>query len=176
MTDKPLPESSEKQSEDHDTRGGTMEMREGQDLPHRKSGDSSALRQTCKACGHIDKFNFNVPDDLWAAVVPTDMVSKVVCLACFDGFAHDKGIDYSAGISSLFFAGDVASFEFVDVASTGAAMGRRGGLARATKLPPVEREAIAYKAAITRWWKRGATGAESKPDAVAVDPVAEAQD
>jgi hypothetical protein len=32
-------------------------------------------RQTCKACGRPNKFDFHVPDKVWAAVVPPELVS-----------------------------------------------------------------------------------------------------
>lgn len=69
-------------------------------------------RQRCKACGREDKFDFNVPDEVWAAVVPEELRKRVVCLACFDRFAAELGIDYARSLRALFFAGDRASFEF----------------------------------------------------------------
>jgi hypothetical protein len=78
-------------------------------------------RQTCKACGRPDKFDFHLPDEVWAAVVPPELVNRVVCLFCFDEFARQKGIAYAHQISVVCFAGDRASFSFrveraVDVA------------------------------------------------------------
>lgn len=69
-------------------------------------------RQTCKCCGHPHKFNFNVPDGIWAAIVPIELRGLVVCLECFDDFAREKGIDYSEAIDLLYFAGDQVSFAF----------------------------------------------------------------
>jgi hypothetical protein len=69
-------------------------------------------RQTCKSCGRRDKFDFNVPDSLWAAVVPTEFRNRVVCLACFDDFAREAGVDYSRDLTTLYFAGDRAAFVF----------------------------------------------------------------
>jgi hypothetical protein len=64
-------------------------------------------RQTCKACGRRDKLNFQVPDEIWAAVVPPELVNRVVCLACFDEFARHIGIAYASSmIAPLYFAGD----------------------------------------------------------------------
>ena len=68
--------------------------------------------QTCKACGHIDKFDFHVPNEIWEAVVPSRFRRFVVCLACFDGFANKKGVVYSPYIRALYFAGDQAVFTF----------------------------------------------------------------
>lgn len=73
-------------------------------------------RQTCRVCGHVDKFNFDVPDDVWAAVVPVDYRFKVVCLACFDTFARKHSVDYAASLRAVCFAGDAAAFEFQAVA------------------------------------------------------------
>jgi hypothetical protein len=68
-------------------------------------------RQRCKACGRSDKFDFHVPDDLWSAVVPGDLVNRVVCLSCFDDFAAERGVEYARSLRAVFFAGDRAAFE-----------------------------------------------------------------
>lgn len=70
------------------------------------------MRQTCKRCGREDKFDFWVPDDVWAAAVPHRFRERVLCLACFDDFAYENRIDYAAHLSRLYFAGDQATFEF----------------------------------------------------------------
>jgi hypothetical protein len=72
----------------------------------------SLQHQTCKACGNRDKFDFHVPEETWKAVVPTHLQNRVVCLPCFDDFAHVRGINYAAHVSVLYFAGDGAAFEF----------------------------------------------------------------
>lgn len=83
-------------------------------LPPCAGGDPQ--RQSCKVCGHRDGFDYRVPDDLWAAVVPPEYRHLVVCLNCFDDFAREKGIDYSAAVDALYFAGAVASLTFRRVA------------------------------------------------------------
>lgn len=57
-------------------------------------------------------FNFNVSDSVWLKVVPKRLHNRVVCLACFDGFAAQRGIDYRRNLRVLYFAGRQASFEF----------------------------------------------------------------
>jgi hypothetical protein len=69
-------------------------------------------RQTCKACGHRDKFNFNVPDEVWAAVVPPELVNRVICLACFDEFARQRDVSYATHLRTLCFVGDRGSVLF----------------------------------------------------------------
>lgn len=69
-------------------------------------------RQTCKACLNQDGFNFHVPDSIWNASVPAELRNRVVCLSCFDRFAHDRGVDYKPHIHTLYFAGELACFEF----------------------------------------------------------------
>ena len=65
------------------------------------------MNQTCKVCGHRDKFNFNVPNDVWEAVVPLEYQNRVVCLACFDDFATARRVDYAARLdTSLWFAAE----------------------------------------------------------------------
>jgi hypothetical protein len=72
-------------------------------------------RQTCKVCKCPDKFDFNVPDEMWKRVVPVEYQRGVVCLDCFDRFASEKQIDYSDSIEVLYFAGDKATFKFQTV-------------------------------------------------------------
>jgi hypothetical protein len=74
--------------------------------------DIGSQRQTCKACGRPDKFDFHVPDRVWAAVVPASLRNRVVCLYCFDSFAHAKGVEYGKHIHTLYFAGDAANLIF----------------------------------------------------------------
>jgi hypothetical protein len=69
-------------------------------------------RQTCKACGRPDKFDFHLPHEVWAAVVPPELVSRVVCLFCFDEFARQRGVAYAAHLHAVCFAGDRGSFTF----------------------------------------------------------------
>jgi hypothetical protein len=70
-------------------------------------------RQTCKVCGHVDKFDFYVPNEVWAAVVPPEYRNRVVCLSCFDDFATTRRVNYATRLdASLWFAGDAATFEF----------------------------------------------------------------
>lgn len=68
-------------------------------------------RQRCKSCWHADGFDFNVPDEVWAEVVPPKLQNHVVCLRCFDRFAQDKGVDYSRHLTTLYFAGDQVALE-----------------------------------------------------------------
>lgn len=70
------------------------------------------MQQTCKACGLPDKFNFWVPDDVWAAVVPEHLRNRVVCLPCFDDFAAAARVKYGPSLRGLYFAGRGATFEF----------------------------------------------------------------
>ena len=61
---------------------------------------------TCKVCGRIDKFNFDIPDNIWSKIVPKEYQNRVVCLSCFDEFAKLAEIDYSDYINTLYFAGE----------------------------------------------------------------------
>lgn len=69
-------------------------------------------RQRCKVCWIADGFDFHVPDDIWAAVVPAEFLGRVVCLTCFDRFAREAGVPYARSLESLYFAGEGATFEF----------------------------------------------------------------
>jgi hypothetical protein len=74
-------------------------------------------RPTCKICGSEDKFDFNVRDEVWKQVVPSEYENKVVCLDCFDKLAFEKKIDYSDCIDVLYFTGDQATFKFRTVSA-----------------------------------------------------------
>ena len=71
---------------------------------------STGQRQTCKACGRPDLFNFHVSDEIWRRIVPGELYRSVVCLACFDKFAREMGVGYH--FQTLYFAGDQFSAEF----------------------------------------------------------------
>ena len=71
-----------------------------------------AQQQTCKACQCQDYFNFHVPDHIWEQVVPEELRNRVVCLAYFDYFAAQKGVEYAPHLKTLYFAGNRGSFEF----------------------------------------------------------------
>jgi hypothetical protein len=82
-----------------------------------QSGRRNRTHPVCKICGCLDKFDFNVPDDVWKQVVPIKNQHDVVCLDCFDEFAFKKGVDYSESIDTLYFAGNQAVFEFHTVSA-----------------------------------------------------------
>ena len=70
-------------------------------------------QQTCHVCQRPDKFDFHVPDDIWAQIVPPEYRNRVVCLGCFDDFAVARGIAYASHLAAtLWFAGNGASFKF----------------------------------------------------------------
>lgn len=89
-------------------------------MSDRATGWGNRQRQTCKACGLPDKFDFTVPDEIWLAVVPERLQNLVVCLGCFDDFARDKGVDYATSLRAVYFAGDKAVFrlDVVDATAT----------------------------------------------------------
>lgn len=69
-------------------------------------------QQRCKVCWNADGFDFHVPDDVWSAVVPPELVNRVVCLACFDKLASEAAVDYAPHLQCLYFAGVTVGFEF----------------------------------------------------------------
>jgi hypothetical protein len=79
----------------------------------------NGMYPVCKVCGCVDKFDFNVPDDVWKEVVPNTHLHDVVCLKCFDEFAFEKGVNYAESIDTLYFAGNQAAFEFQAVSAQG---------------------------------------------------------
>jgi hypothetical protein len=86
----------------------------------RQNGWGDSQRQTCKACGLPDKFDFHVSNEIWAAVVPVHLLNRVVCLGCFDDFAYRKGVDYATSLRTVYFAGDKGVFRLgvVDATAT----------------------------------------------------------
>ena len=89
-----------------------LDRRRSVPVDHRSS---TTRRQTCKACGRPDKFDFNISDEVWTAVVPEAYRNRVLCLYCFDDFAAARGIDYARALRDVWFAGDRAVFQFVPV-------------------------------------------------------------
>ena len=81
------------------------------EIPSGERAPAAWAGQTCRVCGCRDKFSFDVPDDVWRAVVPPGE-NGVVCLSCFDDFARERGVDYSKAIMTLYFAGEGSCFEF----------------------------------------------------------------
>lgn len=69
-------------------------------------------QQTCKSCGCPDYFDFRISDEVWEAVVPAKLRNRVVCLACFDRFAHEQGVRYRNALRTLYFAGEQECFTF----------------------------------------------------------------
>jgi hypothetical protein len=82
-----------------------------------QSGRRNGMHPICRACGYSDKFDFNVPNELWKEIVPLDYQNDVICLECFDEFAFEKGVDYATSIGTLYFAGNQAVFEFQTVSA-----------------------------------------------------------
>lgn len=70
------------------------------------------MQQTCKRCGRDDYFNFDVPDDLWAKIVPQPLRQRVVCLSCFDELALEARVPYASELRFVCFAGHAATFTF----------------------------------------------------------------
>ena len=66
----------------------------------------------CSNCHSKDCFNFNVPNWLWAKVVPPEKQNGVVCLCCFDEMAKAQAVDYTNHLRKLYFAGQQANLEF----------------------------------------------------------------
>lgn len=53
-------------------------------------------REICKACNRPNPLGFEVPDDVWAAAVPEHLRNGALCIVCFDVFATENGIDWTA--------------------------------------------------------------------------------
>lgn len=86
--------------------------------PRPPVSDPSELRpneQRCGRCGAVDGMNFHVADDVWAAVASpkwrNERIDSVLCLACFDQLADEKGIDYSQSLSNVLFVGRSMGFD-----------------------------------------------------------------
>ena len=57
-----------------------------------------ASREICKICYQVNAIGFNVPDDIWRAVVPPHLVNRIVCLNCFTRLADEKLIAWDEHI------------------------------------------------------------------------------
>lgn len=74
----------------------------GDTWPEALSGGSS---RPCAVCGRAVDFQFLVTDEIWWMVVPHRIVRDVICLACIDRLAADKGIDISHYLLCVHYAG-----------------------------------------------------------------------
>ena len=75
------------------------------------------LRQACCCCGVCDHIDFRVTDAAWAAVVPSQFDGAHICLRCFDALAAERGVDYAAALSELYFVGDAACISFLPISA-----------------------------------------------------------
>lgn len=66
--------------------------------------------QRCKVCGRVDRWNFQVDDKTWGAIVPNEFKDCVVCLPCFDYFASAKNIAYDLD-REIHFVGEKSIFK-----------------------------------------------------------------
>ena len=61
-------------------------------------GDGLGTREVCKLCYHINAVGFRVPNEVWIAVVPSNLREAVICLACFTRLADERLVSWEAGI------------------------------------------------------------------------------
>lgn len=57
-----------------------------------------ATREICKACWRPSAVGFSVPDEVWLAVVPTQLPGHVLCLACFSALADEALVAWDRAI------------------------------------------------------------------------------
>jgi len=57
-----------------------------------------ASREICKICYHVNAVGFSVPDEVWAAVVPSHLRDRVICLSCFTRLADEKMVEWDRAI------------------------------------------------------------------------------
>lgn len=55
-------------------------------------------REICKLCYQINVVGFHVPDDVWTAVVPEHVRTRVVCLSCFVRLADEMLVPWDQDI------------------------------------------------------------------------------
>lgn len=77
------------------------------------------MRYKCPSCGCEDYWNFRVPDEVWRAVVPSELQTGPLCLQCFDKFAVKRAVQYAQNLKELYFAGQMAAFRFAVVDASG---------------------------------------------------------
>ena len=57
-----------------------------------RSKDNDPGSDICNVCG-LAKVDFDVPDNVWKAVVPSKYQNEFVCVECFGNFACAKQIE-----------------------------------------------------------------------------------
>ena len=54
-------------------------------------GNRDDQQMSCKVCGVILDYDFDVPDIYWTTVVPEHLQDRVICAGCFHRFALASG-------------------------------------------------------------------------------------
>ena len=62
------------------------------------------FHQRCNRCGRADGTNFHTEDTVWKGIAGEEYQHKVLCYACFDTLAGEKGLKYT--VHDLCFAGE----------------------------------------------------------------------
>lgn len=68
-------------------------------------GISDGLTLPCGICGDVQKFDYNVDDDLWQGLVPIEHRYGVICLPCLDTLGNNQGICVGSGLNFVQFTG-----------------------------------------------------------------------
>ena len=66
---------------------------------------SDGLTLACGVCGQEPSFDYLVADEAWEVVVPEELRLGVVCLACFDHLAGERGVHTSDVLEHVQFTG-----------------------------------------------------------------------
>ncbi len=62
--------------------------------------------EVCKVCGQPNPFGYDLPDEIWLAIVPDEFhEGGIVCLGCLDWLAWRKGISYLPYLQELCYVG-----------------------------------------------------------------------
>lgn len=52
------------------------------------------MREICKLCWEVSRVGFTVPDEIWNAVAPVN----ILCLGCFTKLADEAGLEWDRDI------------------------------------------------------------------------------
>jgi hypothetical protein len=55
-------------------------------------------KETCRICFRVNPVGSTVPDEIWKAVIPPELLSAVVCISCFARLADEKLVPWDRDI------------------------------------------------------------------------------
>lgn len=76
---------------------------------------SDGLNLPCSVCGVVPVFDYHIDDETWEKIAPKAHHLDVICLACLDKLASQKGINISGHLEFIDFCGKNKTIRLVPI-------------------------------------------------------------